>query len=204
MWFPAVSSTTQFPNFYITGALTLHVDPQHRSVQQFVDDEIIKPLGSDEFYFGPAPFNRENDISSVIKLLPPDVKYVPYTKEYSNMPLENPSLFFEKDFIGSNGLTNAQGLARIYSSLITDLSFGSGEWKKRLLSEATVAEAKNNTPQHELDKVLNITGGTEFSHGGYNLISHFDTEKIKFSQDLSPKVPKIDQFQFFMNILSNQ
>lgn len=142
---------------WLAGELVRRVDPLKRSLGQFIRDEIANPLQI-EFYIG-LPSEQEHRVS------PLDAKS--NGNETSNGSTVvtydefNDERTHQAEIPAANGITNARSVARLYASLIGDLEDNK---YKRTLSEAILKQAtKSNTPENEIDVVLNFP--TSFSMG---------------------------------------
>lgn len=131
---------------WLAGELIRRVDPMNRTVGQFIRDEIAKPLGI-EFYIG-LPSQEESRVSPLDIIL----------NGTANEPTDN--VFNEIDthqaeIPAANGITNAQSVARLYACLMGDVE---DQKYKRILNTETLKRATtSNTPNNEIDFVLNIT-----------------------------------------------
>ncbi|CAF4612723.1 unnamed protein product, partial [Rotaria sp. Silwood2] len=142
---------------WLAGELVRRVDPMKRTLGQFIRDEIARPLNI-EFYIG-LPFEEEYRVSPI--------DFKSYENGTLNQSLPDSYEEFnnrsthQAEIPAVNGITNARSIARLYASLMRDLD---NNKYKRLLNEEILKRAtKSNTPDHELDVVLQLP--TDFSMG---------------------------------------
>ena len=130
---------------WLAGELVRRVDPKKRSIGKFVQEEIADPLGI-EFYIG-LPDNLEHRVSP---LLFDDA--LPYVNETGMRDLEffNQPLTHRAEIPAGNGICNARSLAKIYSSLLTNID---EKTNSRLLTEETLRKAlkRISTNDNEID-----------------------------------------------------
>ncbi|CAF1099072.1 unnamed protein product [Didymodactylos carnosus] len=151
VWKPGTAHGYHAVTFgWLAGELVRRVDPEKRTLGQFIRDEITKPTHT-EFYIG-LPAALEYRVSPLV------------SKNYTNFestsnvtnPLGEEDIFndhriHQGEIPAANGITNARSLARIYASLLSDLDDG----QKWLLTETILKQAtKSNTPENEGDQVL--------------------------------------------------
>lgn len=151
----------------ILGELVRRVDPSHRSLSQFFDEEVAAPLGAD-VHVGALPRQQHDRVArigyaSVMRFLE-DAMHIknlwpqfmePRSMVYRsfNNPRGNPKHFGEDTSLwqldrleNTNGFATARGLAKVYATLagggVYSVEGADGQLEqRRLLSEATIAEA---------------------------------------------------------------
>ncbi|CAF1641066.1 unnamed protein product [Didymodactylos carnosus] len=144
---------------WLAGELVRRVDTKHRTVGQFIREEIADRTES-EFYIG-LPADMEHRVSPLAlksneQQVVLNIENFPLLQESMRNPLLESDIFndprvHQAEIPAVNGITNARSLARIYASLIGDLD---DEKLKRLLNEETLKIAiKSNTPENEPDQV---------------------------------------------------
>ncbi|CAF3454960.1 unnamed protein product [Rotaria socialis] len=135
---------------WLAGELVRRTDPKKRSFGQFIREEISNPL-SLEFYIG-LPLGLERRVSP-IELSEKSRESL----NESNIALINmfnkPSAH-QAEIPAGNGITNARSLARLYSSLISDLD--NGKYKSILNDDILKLVTKSNTPKNEIDYVYQV------------------------------------------------
>lgn len=142
---------------WLAGELVRRVDPQKRSFGQFIRDEITKPLNI-EFYVGlpPAEEYRVSPLFFTYNETEQSSPAVPGIDDVFNLASAH-----QAEIPAVNGIANARSVAKLYASLISDVDNGKF---KRLLNEDIVKKASaSNTPQNEIDRLLNAT--TQFGMG---------------------------------------
>jgi CubicO group peptidase (beta-lactamase class C family) len=169
---------------WLAGELVRRVDPKKRTLGQFVQDEIANKVQI-EFYIG-LPSEQEHRVSpltaSSVTLQTLNDSMKALNNQYNDYRLH------QAEVPAANGITNARSIARLYTSLTTDLDNGK---QKRLLDETVLKQAtKSNTPKDELDLVSQVPssfgmgfalfnelsalfGAETFGHSGTNLKSFF-------------------------------
>ncbi|UJR24816.1 hypothetical protein I4U23_006191 [Adineta vaga] len=136
---------------WLAGELIRRVDPKKRSVGQFVQDEIARPLEL-EIYIG-IP-SEQNHRVSPLGFDSETLSSLNETMQTLFTMYNSPALH-AAEIPAANGITNARSLARLYASLLTDLNNGK---YKRLLNEDILKQAiKSNTHEGELDFFSNIS-----------------------------------------------
>jgi CubicO group peptidase (beta-lactamase class C family) len=128
---------------WLAGELVRRVDPMNRTLGQFIRDEIAKPLQI-EFYIG-LPAEQLHRVS------PLDVNSnrTGTSNEYNEF---KDNRTYQAEIPAANGITNARSVARLYASLIGDVEDNK---YKRILNEEILKQAtKSNTPENEIDLVL--------------------------------------------------
>jgi CubicO group peptidase (beta-lactamase class C family) len=140
---------------WLAGELVRRVDRMNRTVGQFIRDEIAKPLEI-EFYIGlpsehlhrVSPLDVQSDGNGTSN------ESVGYNDFKNNRT-------YQAEIPAANGITNARSVARFYASLIGD---SENNKYKRILNEEILNQAtKSNTPENEIDVVLNLP--TNFGMG---------------------------------------
>ncbi|CAF4815003.1 unnamed protein product [Rotaria sp. Silwood1] len=163
---------------WLAGELIRRVDPKKRSLGRFIQEEISNPIILDLFIG--LPENQEYRVSPL------------ELSENSKLNFNESLITFVDSFNdprthraeipAANGIATAWSIARFYSALIGDLDDGK---HKRILNEDTLKLAtRSNTPEGELDLVLQIKssfgmgfvlyhddfpefGPGTFGHGGF-------------------------------------
>ncbi|CAF4654897.1 unnamed protein product [Rotaria sp. Silwood1] len=155
---------------YLASELLRRVDiVKHRSMGQFIQEEIAQVIGDCEYYVGNClPDQYQHRMSPCIP--PQETRSAEHQSELSQLHTRiftlnglipsTPIDSKDKRLSPINGFTNARSLARIYASLL---------FTKSLLTSKTLAKAiLNNTPENEPDQILGYMT-TKFSQGGYML-----------------------------------
>ncbi|CAF4024598.1 unnamed protein product [Adineta steineri] len=155
---------------YLTNELIRRIDiVKHRSMGQFIQEEIAQRLEDCEYYVGTClPEQYSARISPSI--LPPETSSSENQSKsnslqtraftFNGLALSLPIDGKDKRLSIINGFTNARSLAQIYASLL---------FTKNLVNSTTLAKAiLNNTPENEYDQILDFIP-TKFSQGGYML-----------------------------------
>ncbi|CAF1127205.1 unnamed protein product [Adineta steineri] len=163
---------------YLTNELIRRIDiVKHRSMGQFIQEEIVQRLEDCEYYVGtclpeqylarisPSILPRETN-SSENQSESSSLQTRAFT--FNSLALSLPIDGNDKRLSIINGFTNARSLAQIYASLL---------FTKNLVNSTTLAKAiLNNTPENECDQILDFIP-TKFSQGGYMLdatvVKHF-------------------------------
>ena len=166
---------------WLVGEIIRRADPQHRTVGQFIREEIADLLQI-EFYIG-LP-DEEEDRVSPIALSLRDLELTNETTRAVYYAFNQPS-FHRAEIPAANGITNGRSVAKLYASLIGDLHEGK---QRRLLEPAILERAiRSNTPDGEIDVVLQqpssfgmgfwlfdetfpLKGFTAFGHGGRSML----------------------------------
>ncbi|CAF0863534.1 unnamed protein product [Adineta ricciae] len=152
LWPPGSSSSYHALTYgWLAGELIRRVDPKKRSVGQFIQDELARPLNL-EFYIG-LPSEQEYRVSPLT-----------FSKEslqtfnetvQATFALFNSPQVHATEIPAANGITNARSLARLYASLMTDLDNGQ---QKRLLNPDILKQALKLPMQgEELNILSNIS-----------------------------------------------
>ncbi|CAF1486283.1 unnamed protein product, partial [Adineta steineri] len=142
---------------WLAGELIRRVDPMRRSVGQFIRDEIATPIQI-EFYIG-LPSDQEYRVSPLDGLSSGNMTSNDSTTVSDNE--FNDWRTHQAEIPAANGISNARSVARLYASLIGDVEDNK---YKRILNEEILKQAiKSNTPQNEIDLVLNMS--TRFGMG---------------------------------------
>lgn len=161
---------------FLAGELVRRVDPQHRNIGRFVQDEIAGPLGV-EFYIG-LPEDLEPRVSPLIGGMTtqsddPNVqamidmfmgpasnagRALSLNGALSGDGLFNTRAVHAAEIPAANGITNAASLARIYAATLGPID------GVQLIDEATRDAARTTvTPVGEADACLVV--GTTFGMG---------------------------------------
>ncbi|MDO9173641.1 MAG: serine hydrolase domain-containing protein [Actinomycetota bacterium] len=161
---------------FLAGELVRRVDPQHRNIGRFVQDEIAGPLGV-EFYIG-LPEDLEPRVSPLIGGMTtqsddPNVqamidmfmgpasnagRALSLNGALSGDGLFNTRAVHAAEIPAANGITNAASLARIYAATLGPID------GVQLIDEATRDVARTTvTPVGEADACLVV--GTTFGMG---------------------------------------
>lgn len=140
LWTPGIAHSYHALTYgWLAGELIRRVDPKKRSVGQFVQEEIARPLNI-EFYIGLPP-SQESRVSPLV--------FSAETARALNESMQTVFRFYDAPEVlraelpAANGITNARSLARLYASLIGDLDDGK---QKRLLNSAVLQQAIKPTP----------------------------------------------------------
>lgn len=132
---------------WLAAELVRRVDPRKRSFGQFVYEEIALPLDL-EFYIG-LPEQEQNRVSSLELNEATNRLNNSFIEE--SMHLYNQPSLHRAEVPGANGISNARSIAKLYASLIGEIS---NSKIKRLLHEHTLKQATTTTtPEGELDLV---------------------------------------------------
>ncbi|CAF4777221.1 unnamed protein product, partial [Rotaria sp. Silwood1] len=136
---------------WLAGELVRRVDPKKRTLGQFIRDEIAEPTQI-EFYIGLPP-EQEYRVSPLDSK--PNSSFSSFYDEF------NKHSTHQAQIPAANGITNARSLARLYASLIGDIE--DNNIKQILRGDILKQATKSNTPEGEIDVVLNIP--IQFSMG---------------------------------------
>ncbi|CAF1455177.1 unnamed protein product [Rotaria sp. Silwood1] len=169
---------------WLAGELIRRVDPKKRSLGRFIQDEISNPIILDLFIG--LPENQEYRVSPL------------ELSENSKLNFNESLITFVDSFNdprthraeipAANGIATAWSIARFYSALIGDLDGGK---HKRILNEDTLKLAtRSNTPEGELDLVMQIKSSfgmgfflyhDDFPEFGPGTFGHGGNEKREMS-----------------------
>ena len=152
LWPPGSSSSYHALTYgWLAGELIRRVDPKKRSVGQFIQDELARPLNL-EFYVGLPP-EQEYRVSP-LTLSEESLQTLNETVKEALVSFNSPEVH-AAEIPAANGITNARSLARLYASLMTDLDNGQ---KKRLLNADILHQALKSPMQgQELNLLSNIS-----------------------------------------------
>ena len=152
MWSPGTKHGYHALTYgWLAGELVRRVDPMNRTLGQFIHDEIAKPLGI-EFYIG-LPSREEFRVSPLD--IPSNGNGATNESTSTTDNVFNDIRAHQAEIPAANGITNAQSVARLYASLIGDVE---DQKYKRILDENILKQAtESNTPNNEIDVVLNVS-----------------------------------------------
>ncbi|CAF1562417.1 unnamed protein product [Rotaria magnacalcarata] len=135
---------------WLAGELVRRADPKKRSLGQFIQEEISNPL-SLEFYIG-LPIELEHRVSPIE--LSEKSRESLNESNIALISMFNKPSAHQAEIPAGNGITNARSLARLYSSLISDLD--NGKYKPILNDNILKLVTKSNTPTNEIDQVYQV------------------------------------------------
>lgn len=140
---------------WLLGELVRRTDPAHRGFAQFTREDILEPLGIDDFYVGMN--GRQHDriaeltTNATLRVDPPPLRAQAMPPAVEPGELWNNPVLYDAVIPGAGGIANARSVARLFAMLAGKGSFGSS----RLLSEErvmTFTEPRPNSDQ--VDPVL--------------------------------------------------
>jgi CubicO group peptidase (beta-lactamase class C family) len=137
------------------GELVRRTDPAHRGFAQFTREDILEPLGIDDFYVGMN--GRQHDrvaelvTASTLRTDPPPLRELAMPPAVEPGVLWNNPVLYDAVIPGAGGIANARSVAKLFAMLAGKGTFGG----HRILSEERVmacTEPRSNSGQ--LDPVL--------------------------------------------------
>src|SRR6201997_2938531 len=140
---------------WLLGELVRRTDPAHRGFAQFTRQDILEPLGIDDFYVGMNGRQHERVAELVTSgRWRPDA---PRFRALAMLPavergvLCNNPVLYDAVVPGAGGIANARSVARLFAMLAGKGSFGG----RRILSEDRVMACTQPRPNpNQLDPVL--------------------------------------------------
>ncbi|CAF1286572.1 unnamed protein product [Rotaria sordida] len=135
---------------WLAGELIRRVDPQKRTIGEFIREEIADPIQT-EFYIG-LPQEFEQRVSPLILT---DVEGILNSSMLTVFRFYNEAQTHQAEIPAANGITNARSLARIFASLIGNIN---DRKDSRLLQPEILQHATtSNTLPNETDIILQIS-----------------------------------------------
>jgi CubicO group peptidase (beta-lactamase class C family) len=140
---------------WLLGELVRRTDPARRGFAQFARDDILEPLGIDDFYVGMN--GRQHDrvaqltTATTLRVDPPPLRAQAMPAAVEPGELWNNPILYDAVIPGAGGIANARSVAKLFAMLAGKGSFDG----RRLLSEervATFTEPRPNSDQ--VDPVL--------------------------------------------------
>jgi CubicO group peptidase (beta-lactamase class C family) len=140
---------------WLLGELVRRTDPAHRGFAQFVREDILEPLGIDDFHVGMN--GRQHDriaqltTGSVLRTDPPPLRAKAMPAAVEPGELWNNPVLYDAVIPGAGGIANARSVARLFAMIANKGTFGG----RRLLSEdrlTAFTEPRPNSDQ--VDPVL--------------------------------------------------
>ncbi|CAF3050384.1 unnamed protein product [Rotaria sp. Silwood2] len=134
---------------WLVGEIVRRVDPQKRTIGEFIQDEIADRIQT-EFYIG-LPQEFEQRVSPLIFT---DVEGILNGSMLTLYNFYNEAGTHQAEIPAANGITNARSLARIFASLIANID---NRKESRLLQAEILQHATtSNTLPNEIDLILQI------------------------------------------------
>ncbi|CAF3305623.1 unnamed protein product, partial [Rotaria sp. Silwood2] len=134
---------------WLVGEIVRRVDPQKRTIGEFIRDEIADRIQT-EFYIG-LPQEFEQRVSPLIFT---DVEGILNGSMLTLYNFYNEAGTHQAEIPAANGITNARSLARIFASLIANID---NRKESRLLQAEILQHATtSNTLPNEIDLILQI------------------------------------------------
>ena len=149
LWIPGTDHGYHAVTYgWLVGELVRRVDPKKRSFGQFLQDEIINPIGI-EFYIGLPP-EIQYRVSPVVPHL--DIKNILNETMLNYFEVWNDPKIHQAEIPAAIGMSNAWSIARLYAAFIGNIK---DKFGKRFFSDEVLKRAiKSHTPFNEIDLVL--------------------------------------------------
>jgi CubicO group peptidase (beta-lactamase class C family) len=137
------------------GELVRRTDPVHRGFAQFTREDILEPLGIDDFYVGMKGRQHERVAELVttntLRTNPPPLRELAMPPAVEPGVLWNNPVLYDAVIPGAGGIANARSVARLFAMLAGKGTFGG----RRILSEDRVMACTEPRPNSgQLDPVL--------------------------------------------------
>ena len=137
------------------GELVRRTDPVHRGFAQFTREDILEPLGIDDFYVGMKGRQHERVAELVttntLRTNPPPLRELAMPPAVEPGVLWNNPILYDAVIPGAGGIANARSVARLFAMLAGKGTFGG----RRILSEDRVMACTEPRPNSgQLDPVL--------------------------------------------------
>jgi CubicO group peptidase (beta-lactamase class C family) len=140
---------------WLLGEIVRRTDPAHRGFAQFARDEILDPLGIDDFYVGMN--GRQHDrvaeltTTTTLRADPPPLRALVMPPTVEPGVLWNNPVFYDAVIPGAGGIANARSAAKLFAMLAGRGGFSGC----RLLSEERVMSFTEPRPHSDqVDPVL--------------------------------------------------
>jgi CubicO group peptidase (beta-lactamase class C family) len=140
---------------WLLGELVRRTDPAHRGFAQFTREDILEPLGIDDFYVGMN--GRQHDrvaelvTTSTLRADPPPLRELAMPPSVEPGVLWNNPVLYDAVIPGAGGIANARSVARLFAMLAGKGALGG----RRILSEERVMACTEPRPNSgQLDPVL--------------------------------------------------
>jgi CubicO group peptidase (beta-lactamase class C family) len=140
---------------WLLGELVRRTDPAHRGFAQFTREDILEPLGIDDFYVGMN--GRQHDrvaeltAAGTLRADPPPLRVQAMPATVEPGVLWNDPVLYDAVIPGAGGIANARSVARLFALLAGKGAVGGC----RLLSEERVSSFTEPRPHpDQLDPVL--------------------------------------------------
>jgi CubicO group peptidase (beta-lactamase class C family) len=140
---------------WLLGELIRRTDPGHRGFAQFTREDILEPLGIDDFYVGMN--GRQHDrvaelvTGGTLRADPPPLRALAMPPAVEPGVLWNDPVLYDAVIPGAGGIANARSVARLFAMLAGQGTFGG----HRVLSEERVMACTEPRPNsHQVDPVL--------------------------------------------------
>ncbi|CAF1389289.1 unnamed protein product [Rotaria sordida] len=150
VWLPGhAQGYHAFTYGWLAGELIRRVDPQRRTIGEFIREEIADRLQT-EFYIG-LPQEFEQRVSPLIFT---DIERIMNRSMLALYEFFNEARAHQAEIPAGNGITNARSLARIFASLIGNID---DREDSRLLQPEILQRATTlNTLPNEIDIIMKI------------------------------------------------
>ena len=140
---------------WLLGELVRRTDPAHRGFAQFTREDILEPLGIDDFYVGMNGRQHERVAelvtSGTLRTAPPPLRALAMPPAVEPGVLWNNPVLYDAVVPGAGGIANARSVARLFAMLAGKGSLGG----HRILSEERLMACTQPRPNpHQLDPVL--------------------------------------------------
>src|SRR5246500_5351259 len=152
---------------WLLGELVRRTDPAHRGFAQFTREDILEPLGIDDFYVGMN--GRQHDrvaelvTTSTLRADPPPLRELAMPPAVEPCVLWNNPVLYDAVIPGAGGIANARSVARLFAMLAGKGAFGG----RRILSEERVMACTEPRPNSgQLDPVLDQVPWIGIGGGG--------------------------------------
>jgi CubicO group peptidase (beta-lactamase class C family) len=140
---------------WLLGELVRRTDPAHRSFAQFTREDILEPLGIDDFYVGMN--GRQHDrvaqltTGATLRIDPPPLRAQAMPAAVEPGELWNNPVLYDAVIPGAGGIANARSVARLFAMIAGKGHLGG----RRLLSADRVAAFTEPRPNSDqIDPVL--------------------------------------------------
>jgi CubicO group peptidase (beta-lactamase class C family) len=151
---------------WLLGELVRRTDPAHRGYAQFIREDILEPLGIDDFYVGMN--GRQHDrvaelaTTATLRTDPPPLRALAMPAAVEPGVLWNNPVLYDAVIPGAGGIATARCVARFFAMLAGGGSFAG----RRLLSEERVMSFTR--PRQDSDQVDPVLGQVPWiGVGGY-------------------------------------
>jgi CubicO group peptidase (beta-lactamase class C family) len=140
---------------WLLGELVRRTDPAHRGFAQFTREDILEPLGIDDFYVGMNGHQHDRvaelATTATLRTDPPPLRALAMPAAVEPGVLWNNPVLYDAVIPGAGGIANARNVARLFAMLA-----GKGSFEGcRLLSEERVSSFTQPRPHSDqVDPVL--------------------------------------------------